>query len=123
MRRALRDIVPQEILERRRKAYLIRNPILALRNARSEIKALLQESMVSDLGLVNHEGLLQSLDAVSNGMLAQDSFVLMRAVSYEIWLRANHSKITFAGDGTLCRNTDKLFLTESQKFLAVRHIQ
>ena len=123
MRRALRDIVPQEILERRRKAYLIRNPILALRNARSEIRALFQESMVSGLGLVNQEGLLQSLDAVSNGMLAQDSFVLMRAVSYEIWLRANHSKIAFAGDGTLCRNADKLFLTESQKFLAVRHSQ
>ncbi len=94
MRRALKGMVPEEILERRRKAYLDRSPVLALQNAANEIRTLFSNSALSELGLLNADALLRHLEPESAGRLPQGSFLLMRAVGYELWLQSNATRIS-----------------------------
>ncbi|MGC2160743.1 MAG: asparagine synthase-related protein [Silvibacterium sp.] len=94
MRRALKGVVPEEILERRRKAYLERGPVLALLNAHDEIRGLFSNSALSELGLLNPEKLLRCLEPACVGRLPHSSFLLMRAVGYELWLQSNTSRIS-----------------------------
>jgi asparagine synthase (glutamine-hydrolysing) len=99
MRRALKEIVPEEILERRRKAFLDRGQILALRSARGEIRSLFTNSVTSSVGLIDPGELLRRLNSISLGLSPQSSFLLMRAVGYELWLRANAHRIAQVRDG------------------------
>jgi len=43
MRSALKTIVPPEILERRRKAFLIRTLLLSVRNSADKIRAVFEK--------------------------------------------------------------------------------
>ena len=84
MRRALQGIVPNEIIERRRKAYVSRAPRNALVGEWNAITS--QNFVSSDLGLVDASRLRKELE---NAKLGRDvSLVpLVRAVSLECWLR------------------------------------
>lgn len=87
MRRALRDIVPQEILERRRKAYQLRAPLNAIAQAYPKLHRLIEHSTIADMGFVNLEALLNELKQTATGD-AKWSQALMRTVAYELWLQA-----------------------------------
>ena len=52
MRRALRGIVPSEILERRRKAFQSRAPLNALQQAHSKVESLFSQSVVASAGFI-----------------------------------------------------------------------
>lgn len=88
MRRALRDIVPPEILERRRKAYQLRAPLDAIAQAFPKLQRVLGNAVIVDQGFVDRRALLSELKRTANG--SSESYqALLRAIAYELWLQAN----------------------------------
>jgi asparagine synthase (glutamine-hydrolysing) len=89
MRRALRGIVPAEILERRRKAYQIRAPLMGLREASSNLRAVLgKNSLLAQHGFVEPKELLRQLDRIDRGD-ADHWQAMVRAIALELWFRSN----------------------------------
>ncbi|HKT25440.1 MAG TPA: asparagine synthase-related protein [Terriglobales bacterium] len=86
MRRALAGIVPNEILHRRRKAYVARSPLAAIAQ-KSEGMIKLSRCMILDsLQIVNESAFRDALQAAINGR--DISIVqLMRTLGIEMWLR------------------------------------
>lgn len=84
MRRALRGIVPTEIVDRRRKAFVSRAPRNALADEAHYISS--GDFITSQLGIVNRDRLLQE---IKNATLGKDiSLVpLVRTITLECWLR------------------------------------
>ena len=91
MRRALRDIVPHEILERRRKAFQLRAPLSAIQAAHEKLERLISTSIIADMGFVDVDAFLSALTATVNGE-AHGYHAILRAVAYELWLRTRISR-------------------------------
>jgi asparagine synthase (glutamine-hydrolysing) len=89
MRRALRDIVPAEILERRRKAYQLRAPLDAIGKAYPKLHRVLETSAVAETGLVDGRALLDELRRTATGS-PEWYQALLRTIAYELWLQASH---------------------------------
>ena len=87
MRRALRGIVPAEILERRRKAVISRSPITSLRDGYRQIAALFADSFLCKIGLISDRDLVNELDKVLAGNITWLAH-LHRTIFMEIWLRS-----------------------------------
>jgi asparagine synthase (glutamine-hydrolysing) len=88
MRRALKDVVPAEILERKRKAYVIRGPLTALQAAGDQVKALLDNPSVVKYGYIDPLHLGQSMECIISGSDVKDWVVLTKAVVLELWLNS-----------------------------------
>jgi asparagine synthase (glutamine-hydrolysing) len=86
MRRALVGMVPIEVLERRRKASLIRGPLLSLRRGQSAIAALFLESSAEAMGFVDAECLRQTLAAINKGTTPKWWPAIISAANFEFWL-------------------------------------
>lgn len=87
MRRALRGIVPHEILERKRKAFVSRGPRAAISAEWDSLSRLSQDMSSSSRGIVDQHSFLESLRRARNNEDVQ--FVrLIRTVLMEVWLRS-----------------------------------
>jgi hypothetical protein len=86
MRRALKNIVPREILERRRKAYLIRGPINLIRRERDWLAVQFRNLRCVEMGLVDPSSLPVALDSVAIEGDPKWMPYLMRLISFELWL-------------------------------------
>jgi asparagine synthase (glutamine-hydrolysing) len=98
MRRALRGIVPTEILERRRKAYAIRGPLYSLQQAPGHLRQLFADSHLAQIGLIDSGMLVRSLNDLASGVNVQWWPSLVRAVLLELWLQkpgAGHDRLNF----------------------------
>jgi asparagine synthase (glutamine-hydrolysing) len=89
MRRALKGVVPEAILERRRKAYLVRGPIVEMRESRDKISLLLKDSILGDRRIIEPDLLLTGLDLALRGEDSKWTHALVRAIALELWLRGN----------------------------------
>ena len=89
MRRALKSIVPAEILERRRKAYVSRGPLVSLQRSREKIDALFTHSLAADYGFINPTKLRAAIDLRICGNEGKWSPSIMKAIAFELWLKAN----------------------------------
>jgi asparagine synthase (glutamine-hydrolysing) len=87
MRRALANIVPYEVLERRRKAYQLRAPLRALQQAHDVLGKLFAEPMLADAGLIDVTVLRQSLRRTAEGDPAWWQ-AMLRTIALELWLRS-----------------------------------
>jgi asparagine synthase (glutamine-hydrolysing) len=86
MRRALRGIVPDQVLNRRRKAFVIRAPIIAISQQLQRISERSELSM-SNFGLVDRVRLLDEMRQAISG--ADVPIVpLLRAFTLEAWITA-----------------------------------
>ncbi len=85
MRRALASIVPEEVLHRKRKAYVSRSPLTTAATQYAILSARKDRLAIGELGIVHPEKFLEALDAARQG---RDVPVLslLRAVSVEEWL-------------------------------------
>jgi len=85
MRRALRGLVPSEILDRKRKAFISRAPIVALREELDELLRETKQMLSSDLGIVDQQKFQQHLKQAAAG---QPVLVvpLLRTLLVEAWL-------------------------------------
>lgn len=93
MRRTLAGIVPNELIQRKRKAFVIRGPLTAIASQFASLAAMTQEMVGGSLGIVDPAGLTATLHEVrSGGVVAVPS--LMRVFGIERWLRnAAHWKV------------------------------
>lgn len=85
MRRALVDIVPCEILNRKTKAFIARAPLIAIANEWVEIVDLTQHMLSSSLGFIDAERFLASLQQTRRGQMSLPR-CSARAIHIERWL-------------------------------------
>jgi len=99
MRRALVGIVPDEILDRRRKAFVARAPIIALEKS-DWVKTMIHNMATSSVGVVRSEKFCEVLHKACCG---QDVSIvpLVRTVTLELWLRNARRKGLVAGSSAL----------------------
>ncbi|AXC15551.1 Asparagine synthetase [glutamine-hydrolyzing] [Acidisarcina polymorpha] len=86
MRRALQKIVPVEVLERKRKAYIMRGPPVALTENKPKLLSLVSSSRLSDLGYVDEID-IQSSIAKFDALSCSTSQHLLLAIQLELWMR------------------------------------
>lgn len=91
MRRALRDIVPSEILERQRKGYVTRGPLIALQNASEQIETSFDDSILVKSGVIDMPGLRRSMTSIVSGTNTAEWPFVMRTILFDWWLKANPS--------------------------------
>ncbi len=98
MRRALAGIVPHEILERKRKAYVTRAPRMALAARWEDVQGLTRHMLAESLGIASSRGFREALEAVRGG---KDTAILplQRMLVLERWLR------NLAGEGMFSSKT------------------
>lgn len=87
MRRALKGIVPDVILQRRRKAYVTRSPIALAAKQYRELFRASADLVTCDLRIVRRETFLENLRAAAEGR-GIPVIPLMRTAALEYWLRA-----------------------------------
>jgi asparagine synthase (glutamine-hydrolysing) len=100
MRRALREIVPQEILDRRRKAYVGRLPIIAIERRLQQYATRTSETWLSRLDHIDDSKLRASFEKVCRERQSP-TMSLLRATGIEDWLEALGSSgiLTIDDDG------------------------
>lgn len=87
MRRALKNMLPQRILERRSKGTTGEALCRGVANEWSNIRPLLDDSRLGHRGYVNVNALAQALDRTRHGIEFNIS-TLMQALALEVWLRS-----------------------------------
>lgn len=88
MRRALRGIVPQEVLERKRKAFILRGPMLAIRENWPVLEAFTRHMVSEDMGILHAAKFQSELLTIREGHIVPMVPVL-RTLLIEQWLRTN----------------------------------
>lgn len=86
MRRALADLVPAEVLGRRRKGYITRRPLDCIAKNWEEIRSLICPSGLAALGYVDQRLYCEAFLQARKG-LTTDLVLLLRALKLELWLR------------------------------------
>jgi asparagine synthase (glutamine-hydrolysing) len=87
MRRSLAALVPQEVLERRRKAFQIRAPLRALAASRTKLEKLFERSILIGEGYVDGESFIGALRKASEGDSSYWQSVI-RVIAMELWLQS-----------------------------------
>lgn len=87
MRRALSGIVPNEVLQRRRKAFLSAAPTRAVSAQSLELAAASTRLVCADLEIVDPRTFRLALHEVSHGQVVP-VVALMRTIGIEFWLRS-----------------------------------
>jgi len=86
MRRALAGIVPSQILDRKRKAYVSRRPLLHLEEVFPKIAGLLENSLLASQGWLDRKAFLEALSRAKHGQF--DSVVsILTSLHLELWLQ------------------------------------
>jgi asparagine synthase (glutamine-hydrolysing) len=86
MRRALVDIVPDEILNRKTKAFVVRSPMVAISNDWAHFVGMTQNMLSSSLGIVDLERISEALQKVRRGEEVP-MITLRRTLCLEKWLK------------------------------------
>jgi asparagine synthase (glutamine-hydrolysing) len=86
MRRALVGIVPDEILNRNTKAFVVRSPIVAISNDWTHFAEMTQNMLSSALGIVDPERISEALQKVRRGEEVP-IVTLRRTLFLEGWLK------------------------------------
>ena len=86
MRRALAGIVPEELTNRKRKAYVARSPLVCISMERAGLADLSQHLLSSSLGFLNPMAFSAALQTGQHGKEIP-IVLLLRAVGMEFWLR------------------------------------
>lgn len=86
MRRALRGIVPEPLLERKRKAYVVRTPLQSLQAQSKELTEWTKEMICCEIGAID---LAQFQRALARAFQGDDSHLwrFSRTLELESWLR------------------------------------
>ena len=106
MRNAMKGIVPDLILERKRKASIQRAPIVAFHRHHQAIKKLFEASSLVRYGFCDPSRLHTALESVAASGTAKEWPSLFRAVSLELWLKSRTTAFSnsYCGDA---RSADK----------------
>jgi asparagine synthase (glutamine-hydrolysing) len=86
MRRALVGIVPDEILDRKTKAFVARSPMVAISNDWAHFAGMTQNMLSSSLGIVDPKRISEALQKVRRGEEVP-IIILRRTLCLEEWLK------------------------------------
>jgi asparagine synthase (glutamine-hydrolysing) len=86
MRRALVGIVPDEILNRKTKAFVARSPMVAISNNWAHFAGMTQNMLSGSLGIVDPERISEALQKVRRGEEVP-MVILLRTLFLEGWLK------------------------------------
>ena len=89
MRNAMKGIVPDEVLERRRKASVQRSPIVAFRRHQQTLRDLFLSPRVCERGFVDLAKVQAALERVWSSNTAAGWPSLLRVINLELWLRGD----------------------------------
>lgn len=96
IRRALVGIVPNELLNRRRKAFVARGPRLAIAAEWDGLAQISQDMISASLGIVDPSAFQEALERARSG--ERMSIVpVLRTIEIESWLRNVYARKTFDG--------------------------
>jgi len=87
MRRALIGIVPDELLNRKRKAFVVRAPMAAISTEWASLLEMSEHMVSALLRIVETQGLSEVLEKVRRAQVAP-IVPLLRTIAIEIWLRS-----------------------------------
>lgn len=87
MRRALKGIVPEAILERRRKAYLLQSRLKHVNSLLPDLDSLMKKSRLADMGYVDISRLQSAIGETITGQNIQWWGFILRYAQLETWLR------------------------------------
>jgi asparagine synthase (glutamine-hydrolysing) len=88
MRRALRNIVPVNVLERRRKAYVSHGPLQLIPKNRGAIAQLFAAPLSANSGWILPQQFSVALDTMDAGSISEWLAPMIRAINLELWLRS-----------------------------------
>ena len=91
LRRALAGIVPDEILNRKRKAYVVRSAMAAVSSGWDRLAATRHTMISTALGIVDQAKVLEALETAKRGHEVP-VVILLRTIAIEAWLRALDSR-------------------------------
>jgi asparagine synthase (glutamine-hydrolysing) len=114
MRRALVGIVPDELLNRKRKAFVARAPMASISKEWNGLAKLTQQMVSSSLGVIDADRFLAALKGVRHGQEVP-LVTLMRGLSVESWL-VSLSNRGILGDG--CDTTSALLKHSPPKMVS-----
>jgi asparagine synthase (glutamine-hydrolysing) len=100
MRRALVGIVPDEILNRKTKAFVVRSPMVAISNDWAHFAEMTQNMLTSSLGIADPERISEALQKVRRGEEIP-IVTLRRTLFLEGWLKDLRALETINLDTTL----------------------
>jgi asparagine synthase (glutamine-hydrolysing) len=86
MRRALRGIVPTEVLERKRKAFVSHGPLRHIRGAQEKLETLFADPLTAECGLIDQREFLSAFRRALAGEMKWISHVT-NTIEVELWLR------------------------------------
>jgi asparagine synthase (glutamine-hydrolysing) len=89
MRRALVGIVPDDLLNRKRKAFVVRSPMAAISTEWESLTEMSRHMVSGSLGIVEAESISKLLQKVRHGDEVP-IVTLMRTFGIELWLRGFH---------------------------------
>jgi asparagine synthase (glutamine-hydrolysing) len=87
MRRALVHIVPGELLDRKRKAFASRRPLVAISKNWDLLLKLTEDMVTASAGIVDSKELLRALYDARSGR-AVPFLAITRTLCLELWLRS-----------------------------------
>jgi asparagine synthase (glutamine-hydrolysing) len=87
MRSALLGIVPNEILERRRKAFLLSSPLSNIRKLTPVITNAIKTSVLAEAGYVDRSMLELALESIITGKDTRSWAALSRFTALETWIQ------------------------------------
>ena len=96
MRRALAAIVPDEVLDRKRKAFVARAPRTAIADQSAQLMEISWDMHADALGFVSASDFRTAIKAACKG-LDVPVVALMRTVALELWLRSLHARSVCKG--------------------------
>nr|UXE46042.1 hypothetical protein Hi04_10k_c5548_00007 [uncultured bacterium] len=91
MRRGLAGIVPDEILNRKRKAFVSRGGLLDVRSAWQQLAKVELQFVASKIGIVDGERFSSAMREACNGKETR-VLTILRALALEYWLRSITSR-------------------------------
>jgi asparagine synthase (glutamine-hydrolysing) len=119
MRRALVGIVPDELLNRRRKAFLARTPMTAISKEWPGLVQLSERMICSSLAIVNPRQFSEALQRARNGQEVA-MITLMRTLATELWLRTLDHRGLLSGLTDGSRNPSALGRISAPTFHILR---
>jgi asparagine synthase (glutamine-hydrolysing) len=94
MRRALRGIVPYNILFRKTKSFGFRRRLAMLRDQKKMIESMFAQDWVSDKQFLDKNIVWSHLEAIEQGVSSEGA-LLVAAIGLEHWLRSQQAKGVF----------------------------
>jgi len=124
MRRALIGIVPDELLNRKRKAYVARAPMAAISAEWARLVEISQQMVSSSLEIVETKRFWEALQKARHGREVP-IVALMRTWTFEAWLtNFDHSRLTQGEDQARAQSHNSmkeiLFLSPRRPFSQLR---